>query len=73
MEHSPQLKSKNVDEENGDLQINLDKDEKFVLPSGKEIEQENILLGQGLGGRVSVVQLDRAREAIDMVMGVWNR
>ncbi|XP_036617955.1 probable 28S rRNA (cytosine(4447)-C(5))-methyltransferase [Trichosurus vulpecula] len=41
VEHSPQLKSKNVDEENGDLQINLDKDEKFVLPSGKEIEQEN--------------------------------
>ncbi|XP_068957725.1 28S rRNA (cytosine(4447)-C(5))-methyltransferase [Petaurus breviceps papuanus] len=41
MEHSPQLKSKSDDEENGDLQISLDKDEKFVFPSGKEIEQEN--------------------------------
>ncbi|XP_072509860.1 28S rRNA (cytosine(4447)-C(5))-methyltransferase isoform X2 [Notamacropus eugenii] len=39
-EHSPQPKSKN-DEENGDLQINLEKDEKFVLPSAKELEQEN--------------------------------
>ncbi|XP_043824978.1 probable 28S rRNA (cytosine(4447)-C(5))-methyltransferase [Dromiciops gliroides] len=40
-EQSSQPKSKSDDEENGDLQINLDNDEKFVLPSGKEIEQEN--------------------------------
>ncbi|XP_074122842.1 28S rRNA (cytosine(4447)-C(5))-methyltransferase [Sminthopsis crassicaudata] len=41
VEHSPQPKSRSDDEENEDLQINLDKDEKFVLPSGKEIEEES--------------------------------
>ncbi|XP_044533512.1 probable 28S rRNA (cytosine(4447)-C(5))-methyltransferase [Gracilinanus agilis] len=39
-ELSPQPKSKNDDEANEDLQINVEKDEKFVLPTGKEIEQD---------------------------------
>ncbi|XP_027699138.1 probable 28S rRNA (cytosine(4447)-C(5))-methyltransferase isoform X2 [Vombatus ursinus] len=38
---SPKPKSKSDDEENGDLQINLDGDGKLVLPSGREMEQEN--------------------------------
>uniref|UniRef100_F7FTH5 NOP2 nucleolar protein n=1 Tax=Monodelphis domestica TaxID=13616 RepID=F7FTH5_MONDO len=66
-ELSSQPTSKN-DEANGDLQINVEKDEKFVLPTGKEIEQENILLGQILEG--GAPDLQSVHQRIQDIVGV---